>query len=109
MDHAVGEHQKSLTAGVRWWNPSPSQGEIAEQLERALADKQALENRLAEVFEENKRLCLRYDQAKAEFAQEQGRLKFEIEDLRVEVAEGRKQLQDKSRGGRQVAELAARE
>ena len=108
MNHGVGEHQKS-SADVRWWNPDPSLGEIAEQLKRALADKQTIESRLADVFEENRSLCLRYDQAKSKFAEEQERLKFEIEDLRWQVAKGRKQLEDKSGGGRQVAELAARE
>jgi hypothetical protein len=86
MNHGVGEHRKS-SADARWWKPGPS---IAEQLERALADKQALESRLADVLEENRRLCLRYDQANSE-------------------AEVRKQLQDKPGAGRQVAELAARE
>jgi hypothetical protein len=80
MNHGVGEHQKS-SADARWWNPGPSLGEIAEQLERALADKRALESRLADILEENRRLCLRYG----------------------------KQFQDKSGAGRQVAELAARE
>jgi len=108
MNHGVGEHQKS-SADVRWWNPDPSLGEITEQLKRALADKRAIESRLAEVFEENRSLCLRYDQAKSKFAEEQERLKFEIEDLRSQVAMGRKQVQDKSGGGRQVAEFAARE
>jgi hypothetical protein len=108
MSHGVGEPQRP-SADVRWWKTSPSLSDIAEQLERVLVDKQALESRLADVFEENRILCLSHDQAKLEFAQEQERLKFEIEDLRWQVAEGRKQLQEKSGAGRQVAELAARE
>jgi DNA repair exonuclease SbcCD ATPase subunit len=97
------------SADARWWKTGPSLAEIAEQLERALVDKQALEGRLADVFEENRRLCENYDQSISEFAQEQERLKFEIEDLRWQVAESRKQLQEKPGAGRQVAELAARE
>jgi len=80
MNHGIGEHQES-SAKVRSWKPGPSLVEIAEQLERALADKQALESRLADILEENRRLRLRYE----------------------------KQLQDKSGAGRQLAELAARE
>jgi chromosome segregation ATPase len=108
MNHGVGERQES-SAEVRWWNSDPPLGEIAEQLKRALADRQALESRLADVSRENRRLCLRYDQAKSEFTKEQERLTSEIEDLRWQVAEGRKLLQYKSGAGRQVAELAARE
>ena len=80
MNHGIGEHRKS-SVSVRWWNPGRPLGETAEQLERALADKQALESRLADVLEENRRLQLRYG----------------------------RELQDKSGAGRQVAELAARE
>ena len=80
MTHGVGDYQKS-SAGARWWKPGPPLREIAERLERAVADKQALENRLADLLEENRRLCQRYGS----------------------------QLQDKSGAGRQLAELAARE
>lgn len=55
MNYGVVEVRRP-SSDARWGKANPSSGAIAEHLDRALAEKQALERRLAEALEENRKL-----------------------------------------------------
>jgi hypothetical protein len=91
--------------------PSPLEQEltlsltaIAEDLDCALRYKQEIERRLSEVIRERDSLNARCEQAKAELANIRTRMKMEITNLQLQLAES-----SKSTLKRQQAELAARE
>jgi hypothetical protein len=108
-DYGVLE-QKRSASDVHWWKTGRSLSEIAEHLECALADNQALELRVAELLEENRKLSLRCSETASELTSERERSKAEISDLRSQVADGLKRLQEKSiAGGRQHVQQATRE
>ncbi len=84
MNYGVIEPRRP-TPDTRWGKANLSLGALAENLDRALAEKQVLERRLAEALEENRRLS-------------------------AQVSDGQQKLQDKPAiSGRHYAEFAARE
>jgi hypothetical protein len=77
---------------------------IAEDLDQAIQHRQDIEHRLREVLRERDNLNARCEQTRAELASVRMRLKSEIADLQLQLAES-----SKSTFKRQQAELAARE
>jgi hypothetical protein len=82
---------------ARWWKATRSLRDIADYLERSLNDKQNLEQKLAELLVENKRLSSNGRQ-QAELAARERLLRDEFErktqELRLEMNKERRLLSD---------------
>src|SRR6185369_13001944 len=83
-----------------WWNTNRSLPEIADHLQRTVEERQALERRLVEVLEENKKLQERYSEANAEHSSQCRRMQSEITNLRLQANEMLTRLQQKTGTGR---------
>ena len=86
----ASETQRS-SSDIRWWQHHRSTSEMAEWLAQSQVNKQALEQQIAELLEENKRLI------------------GEIDGLQSQLAEAVEKQKDNLGAGRREAVSAARE
>src|SRR5262245_22332391 len=84
---------------IGWWKRSRSAAEIGEHLARFLGDKQDLEDRVAELLEENKELKLHCPGPSGELGDEWRSSKAEIGGLKCRSAGGLERLLGKSGNG----------